>query len=1139
MTDTNTTLTVQTAQIGADGAVEPVEKSLDTKQNAPYDSSHNHKNTAAPADATSTFDIVAPNDGGSQGRNDCMENLNSTLISDTATVAAPPANVEVAEPNAAGEKPVEEKVQLPELRVAELIERGNVTQEEVDELAEYIEQIKKMLPTPAFSAESEKKESSILFYILKDKRISGVWNEYGIQTFNKICQVLNISPSVTVEEAEGGGRFNKHEYRYNWQFTYTDFMKILAYTAETYGKRSSTSKGKVSTPSHSTPPTDFKPMTDADFDNIYSSEEYAAKTGRKRNLDAKSINAADIIKVAEYYVSTGKMQRDAFDGYVCPMCGSGSGSHGTGLKYWQDGNKLKCFSSCGQTFSVIDLILAVEGLDFKAAMQRAVEILGVDAAEMSTDKTFRKKESQAPKFELPPEPATFHFNREEESQANLKEWFKDGVDNWRGLTLETLRRAKVGYLSDFEFCGRWRGFYLPFDNGAGTIRLLDNTQMKYCNVPLKTDKEKQGELAPSSLNVPPNDADIDAQIILVTEGFLTGLSILQATDWTVYIVSCNAATNYRKCVESLFRRYTDKKPRIVVLFDNDLKENGNNPGQTAALKAVDFFRRAGFVTVNAVLTEQPNLDANDILQRDGAEKLKELVNTALESAQKALVEEESRLNAERAASAKKEVPAHLRLTDEQRKFLFDGACKPLDNARRLCFMYGKYFRYLADWNKFMTFDGVQWNIASNALNVPLLVFADRLADKLRANSNDNQERKIADAFADEKPTNAAIGRLKSKSFKECHITIDDLNTHANLLTCRNGVVDLESGKLYPVDASLLMTQCVNAEFRADYHNDVVDKFLAEIITDEETRAAVIRFLGYCLTGLTCEEKAMVWYGRGGNGKGTLTGTLLKLLGDYGTSFPTRVLLSRYQSKDADAATPSYNKLLWRRLALCEEVPQSEKLDASVFKLLTGGDSIPNRKLHEEGGEIKTPTHKLLISGNFDVELANVQDEGIYRRIMRVEFNQEFKGTNADKTLKRRLVEPDALAGLLSILVADAVKYYRDGLIESAAMKTAKEEYFAEQDYIGAFIDETFTVTDSNKSIPLSAVLSKLRDYAPSETAKLSDVALRKQVTQVFDSKDVKHKKTKKGIEFFGIDWTANDINSADEYSDIDFPDGLR
>ena len=268
-----------------------------------------------------------------------------------------------------------------------------------------------------------------------------------------------------------------------------------------------------------------------------------------------------------------------------------------------------------------------------------------------------------------------------------------------------------------------------------------------------------------------------------------------------------------------------------------------------------------------------------------------------------------------------------------------------------------------------------------------------LADVLDANADNanKHERQIATALKSGKKVSAAITMIKG--IRPAIVTADDLNNHPNLLNCQNGVIDLQTGKLYQHDARLLMTQCINSAYRAGYYSDVTEKFLNEIITDEDTLAAVMRYLGYCLTGEVNAEKAMLWYGRGGNGKGTLTNTLIRLFGSYATPFPVKTILARYQSKDADAATPAFSKLKWKRLAISEEIPQSERLDAATFKLLTGGDAIPIRKLHEEASEI-SPTHKLLISGNYNVELDS-NDVGLRRRIMRVEFNQTFTDSKQD------------------------------------------------------------------------------------------------------------------------------------------------
>ena len=146
-------------------------------------------------------------------------------------------------------------------------------------------------------------------------------------------------------------------------------------------------------------------------------------------------------------------------------------------------------------------------------------------------------------------------------------------------------------------------------------------------------------------------------------------------------------------------------------------------------------------------------------------------------------------------------------------------------------------------------------------------------------TDDKEDQKLVRQWQIKNTFSNSIELLKS--FDSILITAEDLNTHKNLLNCKNAVVDLETGNLYPHDSKYLMTQAVNAEYRAGFHHEVVDKFLHDILPDEMTLAALLRFLGYGLTGNVNEEKALFIHGTGGNGKGTLTKMLLKLFGDYG------------------------------------------------------------------------------------------------------------------------------------------------------------------------------------------------------------------------------------------------------------------
>lgn len=349
--------------------------------------------------------------------------------------------------------------------------------------------------------------------------------------------------------------------------------------------------------------------------------------------------------------------------------------------------------------------------------------------------------------------------------------------------------------------------------------------------------------------------------------------------------------------------------------------------------------------------------------------------------------------------------------------------------------------------------------------------------------------------------NNAISLLKACS--SIRITSEDLDNHTNLLNCKNGIIDLETGKFYTADPRLYITQQVNAIYRENYHNDVVEKFLRDILPDEATRAALIRWLGYCLTGLTCEEKAFLFYGDGGNGKGTLTLLLMTLFSNYATSLPVTAVCESSRMQDAGAATTELNALEKKRLAIVEELPQGRKLDTAKFKLLTGGDKIPIRRLYEEFTMI-SPNHKIVISGNFRPELTDARDPGLIRRIKSVDFLQRFTDDTRDPHLKEKLLAPDALNGLLTLLVAEAKAWYQHGLLFSADMEKSTRDYFNQNDFLSEFISE-FCEYGSGKFIELNIFLNRLKEEYPDETKIISDRHLKDMIKKLNGKDGVEYK----------------------------------
>ena len=56
--------------------------------------------------------------------------------------------------------------------------------------------------------------------------------------------------------------------------------------------------------------------------------------------------------------------------YICPVCGSGSGPHGSGLTT-KDGKHWKCWGACNKSYDVIDLYAIQNGYDNMSFPQKA------------------------------------------------------------------------------------------------------------------------------------------------------------------------------------------------------------------------------------------------------------------------------------------------------------------------------------------------------------------------------------------------------------------------------------------------------------------------------------------------------------------------------------------------------------------------------------------------------------------------------------------------------------------------------------------------------------------------------------------------------------------------------------------------
>jgi putative DNA primase/helicase len=110
---------------------------------------------------------------------------------------------------------------------------------------------------------------------------------------------------------------------------------------------------------------------------------------------------------------------------------------------------------------------------------------------------------------------------------------------------------------------------------------------------------------------------------------------------------------------------------------------------------------------------------------------------------------------------------------------------------------------------------------------------------------------------------------------------DLLDADPWLLNCKNGSLDLRTGKLREHNRNDLSTKLVPVRFDPDASCPQWQKFLHRIMNNNEGLIGFLqRAIGYSLTGSVQEHAFFLTYGTGRNGKTSFSEIINKLLGDY-------------------------------------------------------------------------------------------------------------------------------------------------------------------------------------------------------------------------------------------------------------------
>jgi len=297
---------------------------------------------------------------------------------------------------------------------------------------------------------------------------------------------------------------------------------------------------------------------------------------------------------------------------------------------------------------------------------------------------------------------------------------------------------------------------------------------------------------------------------------------------------------------------------------------------------------------------------------------------------------------------------------------------------------------------------------------------------------------------------AAIARLAGLRV----VSIASFDQHPHLLNARNAVIDLRNGQVLAHETSYRFTTCAPVEYdpQADYSEWV--NWLSETVRGgDEVLKWLQAWLGYAITGDTSLEQLLYVYGPTRSGKGTLTETLLALMGGLAKTADFASFTKRDDYQNFDLAG-----LRNARLVVAGEGMRANELNAAKIKLLTGGDEVSCAFKHRDIFTYR-PQYKLVLVSNHKLNV-DVDDDAAWARVRVVEFPNSRLGQE-DIGLKPRMRQPDNLRAVLAWLVQGARTFYEylargQAIPTPSIVQAATREHREALDFVGQWMAERLT-----------------------------------------------------------------------------------
>tara|TARA_R110001592_G_scaffold36589_2_gene123011 strand:+ start:302 stop:1786 length:1485 start_codon:yes stop_codon:yes gene_type:complete len=299
-----------------------------------------------------------------------------------------------------------------------------------------------------------------------------------------------------------------------------------------------------------------------------------------------------------------------------------------------------------------------------------------------------------------------------------------------------------------------------------------------------------------------------------------------------------------------------------------------------------------------------------------------------------------------------------------------------------------------------------------------------------------------------------------------------------LINLKNGTFEIntEGTQLRPYNSKDFITYQLPFEYNPDAQAPIFRAYLDQVLPDKERQNVLAEYIGFVFikhnSNRLKEEKALILYGTGANGKSVFFEVISALLGDEN--------ISNYSLQSLTNENGYFRAKLANKLVnYASEI--NGKLESSIFKQLVSGEPVEARLPYGEPFTLKQYA-KLIFNCN-ELPKEVEQTNAYFRRFLIIPFDVTIPPEKQDKNLHNKIIEKE-LSGVFNWVLEGLNRLLEQkGFSNCSAAEEAVADYKKQSDSVKMFVDENDYVISPNEYTLIKELYPHYRQYCAEDGFK--------------------------------------------------------